>query len=186
MHYQILIKKFVLTHNRSLDGLLDKLNSKNLREGNEEDILNSDLSDDEKKEFINNLPGVKKKGLSKVEIIISAVKFSHTNRSFALATTEGIYIYSLDASFQFSALQLDLDITNKSCEDALIEKSFLKSLVYSFYLNNNELINKVVNLIPYNQIVLITSKLPLNIIEPLLNYFAKKIETDRQVQLYLM
>jgi len=59
MHYQILIKRFCLTHNRSLDGILHKLNSKNLREGNEKDEMDVENSDSD---YENNeeLPGTKK------------------------------------------------------------------------------------------------------------------------------
>ncbi len=195
MHFQILIKKFCLTHNRSLDKILYKLNSKNLTENyNEEDNYeNSDDSDYEKHvDFVDNLPGAKNK--SKVlkgkkiqaNIKIVSVKFSNTNRSWAVATTEGIFIYSLDSSLNFTPLQLDMNITSKSAEDAFKSGATLKSVVYGFYLNDYDLITKYINSISNSQVVLICNKLPFNLLGPMLDFLAKKIESEKQIQLYMM
>ncbi len=185
MHYQILIKKFTLTHNRSIDGILRKLNSKHLKEGGEADIQDLEESDEEKdKSLLANLPGAKKK--TNPPIKIYAVRFSNTNRSFAIACTEGIFIYSLDTSFTFSPLQLDMNITTDNAIDAFKEGSYLKALVFSFYLNKPELMSKFINSIPHQQILLICNKLPQNIISPLLDFLAKKIESDKQIHLYMM
>lgn len=185
MHYQILVKKFTLTHNRSIDGILKKLNSKHLKEGGEADLQDFEESDEEKdKSLLANLPGAKKK--SNPPIKIFAVRFSNTNRSFAIACTEGIFIYSLDTSFTFSPLQLDMNITTDNAIEAFKESSYLKALVFSFYLNKPELMSKFINSIPHNQILLICNKLPANIVSPLLDYLAKKVETDKQIQLYMM
>ena len=186
MHYQILIKKFCLTHNRSMDGVLHKLNSRFDGQERQEDEDEDEYRDD----LVDNLPGAKSHTKSgkkfNVPIKIVSVKFSHTNRAFAVGTTEGIYIYSLDTALNFSSLSLDKDITTKTVQEALDSKSFLKALVYSFALNSNELIEKTLNLTPYNQILLIANKLPFNILGSLLDYLARKMETDRNVQLYLM
>ena len=183
MQYNILIKKFCLTHNRSLDGVLQKLNSKY-----EEDF--NDIEEDEelKEDFLDNLPGVKSKKSGKkfnIPINIVSVKFSHTNRSFAVGTSEGIYIYSLDTALNFSSLSLDKNISTKSAEEALQSKSYLKALVYSFSLNSNFLIEKTLNSTPHTQIMLISNKLPFNILGPLLDFLAQKTETDNNLQLYI-
>ena len=93
--YQILVKKFVLTHNRSLNGLLYKLNSKY----DNKTILqieNNGLDSEDELEFNNKqkniLPGNKSSLIPEVKI--NSIQFSNTNRSFAVGTTEGIYIYS--------------------------------------------------------------------------------------------
>lgn len=195
MHYQILIRKFCLTHNRSLDGILNKLNSKNLKEGGSADLVEYVDSDDEDydndKSLINNLPGVTNKKVVKgkkfnVPIKIISVKFSHTNRSWAVGTTEGIYIYSLDTSLNFAPISLDLNITIKNAEEAFLEGSFLKALIFSFYLNKNELMTKFINNIPMSQIALIASKIPFNVVGPLLDLLSKLVETDKQLQLYMI
>jgi periodic tryptophan protein 2 len=183
MHYQILIKKFCLTHNRSLDGILHKLNSKYLKEGNTADIDGYQESGDEKPDEYENLPGTTK---NKFAIKIISVKFSNTNRSFAVGTTEGIYIYSLDSTMSFSPLQLGIDVTTNSALEAFNQGSYLKALVFSFYLNKNDLMSKFLNSIPNNQILTIANKLPFNVVGPLLDFLAKKIDSDRQIQLYMI
>ena len=60
MHYQILIKRFCLTHNRSLDGMLYKLNSSHLKEGKEQELIDMEISDEEDNRLDNHLPGTKK------------------------------------------------------------------------------------------------------------------------------
>jgi periodic tryptophan protein 2 len=183
MHYQILIKKFCLTHNRSLDGILHKLNSKYLKEGNQADIDGYQDSEEERGDEFENLPGVTK---NKFAIKIISVKFSNTNRSFAIGTNEGIYIYSLDTLMSFSPLQLGIEVTTSSALEAFNQGSYLKALVFSFYLNKNDLMNKFINSIPNSQITIIVNKLPFNIVGPLLDFLAKKIENDRQIQLYMI
>lgn len=196
MHFQILIKKFCLTHNRSIDGILHKLNSKNYNreDYNEEDNYeNSDDSDYEKKvDFLDNLPGAKNKNKvlagkrNNAQIKIVSVKFSNTNRSWAIATTEGIFIYSLDSALNFTPLQLDINVTTKTAEEAFQSGSTLKAIVFAFYLNDYDLITKYINSISHTQIVLICNKLPFNLIGPLLDFLAKKIESETQIHLYMM
>lgn len=195
MHFQVLIKKFCLSHNRSIDGILYKLNSKNLTENyNEEDNYeNSDDSDYEKHaDFMDSLPGAKNKAKvlkgkrNQAQIKIVSIKFSNTNRSWAVATTEGIFIYSLDSSLNFTPLQLDMNITSKSSEEAFNSGATLKAVVYGFYLNDYDLITKYINSIAHSQIVLICNKLPFNLVGPLLDFLAKKIESEKQIQLYMM
>ena len=47
LRHKVLLKRFAITYNRSLDGVLHKLNSKNVKEGgilaHEVDVLDSDL-----------------------------------------------------------------------------------------------------------------------------------------------
>lgn len=57
--YQVLIKRFRLTSNRSLDGILNKLNTKNITEAGEQDLQDHDNSDDSDYEKANDLPGTK-------------------------------------------------------------------------------------------------------------------------------
>jgi periodic tryptophan protein 2 len=195
INYQILIKKYCLTHNRSMDGILYKLNSKNLREGEKADLLGYEDSPDSEDEYerdnlLSKLPGAKnlaKQGKKfNVEMKIVAVEFSQTNRSWAVGTTEGIYIYSLDTSLSFSSLQLDLNITTKTAEEEFSKGSYLKALIFSIYLNKADLINKYIDYIPHNQISLLATKLPFNVVGPLLDYLAKKLETDNNLHLYLI
>lgn len=158
----------------------------------EDDFENSDDSDYEKNvDFLDELPGAKNKSKQKgkkisAKIKIIAVKFSQTNRSWAVATTEGIFIYSLDSSFNFTPLQLDINITSNNAEEAFKKGALLKAITYGFYLNDYDLVTKYINSISQSQIVLICNKLHFNLVGPMLDFLAKKIESEKQIQLYMM
>lgn len=85
VYHKILIKKFSVTENRSLDGVLNKLDSKNINEFGEEVDNDSEAEwDMDQKE---DLPGVKKpnkiKRSTKLAVRVQSVKFSPDGKSFA-------------------------------------------------------------------------------------------------------
>ena len=188
MVYQILIKKFCLTHNRSLNGILYKLNSKN---NNDNDNLLLNLNDeidseDEleiKNKIKNQLPGNKNNIIP--EIKINSVKFSNTNRAFAVGSTEGIYIYSLDKSLSFSKLSLDINVTVNDAINCFKNKNYLKGIIFSIYLNQIKIIDNYLKTIPMKYIELISLKLPFNVIGPLLDFLANKLENDANIELIM-
>lgn len=188
MVYQILVKKFVLTYNRSLNGLLYKLNSSKIDKPNDyydsEDEL--EMQRIQKKILPGTNTTIESNNKMNPEIKITCVQFANTNRSWAVGTTEGIYIYSLDKSLSFSKLSLDINITSKDAENEYINKSFLKAIVYSVFLNKLELFEKYFITIPKSQITMICNKLPFNVVEPLLNYFSSKIINEINIELSLM
>ena len=187
MQYQILVKKFVLTHNRSLNGLLYKLNSKY---DNNKTILQNDnngLDSEDELEFNNKqkniLPGDKTAIIP--EIKINSIKFSNTNRSFAVGTTEGVYIFSLDKSLSFSKLSIGIEVTLKDAIQAFDEGNYMKGIIYSIYLKKIDILEKYFDSIPISKVQLIVDKMPFDLVSPLLNYLCNKLENDINVQ-YVM
>ena len=187
MQYQILVKKFVLTHNRSLNGLLYKLNSKY---DNNKTILQNDnngLDSEDELEFNNKqkniLPGDKTAIIP--EIKINSIKFSNTNRSFAVGTTEGVYIFSLDKSLSFSKLSIGIEVTLKDAIQAFDEGNYMKGIIYSIYLKKIDILEKYFDSIPISKVQLIVDKMPFDLVSPLLNYLCNKLEKDINVQ-YVM
>ena len=187
MQYQILIKKFVLTHNRSLNGLLYKLNSKY---DNNKTLLQQDnngLDSEDELEYNNKqkniLPGNKTNLIPEVKI--NSIKFSNTNRSFAVGTTEGIYIYSLDKSLSFNKLSISIEVTLKDALDAFENNNYIKGIIYSIYLKKIDLLDKYFNSIPISQVQLIVDKIPFSLVSPLLDYLCIKLEKDIHLQ-YVM
>ena len=183
MNYQILVKKFVLTHNRSLNGLLYKLNSKF---DNDKSILQNENngfdSEDEiefNKKQKNILPGNLKNLIPEVKI--NCIQFSNTNRSFAVSTNEGVYIFSLDKSLSFNKLSIGIEVTTKDAIDSFKEGNFLKGVLYSIYLKKIDLLNKYFNSIPLSKVQLIVDKMPFNLVCPLLDYLCNKIEKDTNI-----
>ena len=187
MQYQILVKKFVLTHNRSLNGLLYKLNSKY---DNNKTLLqreNNGLDSEDELEYTNKqksiLPGNKTALVPEVKI--NSIKFSNTNRSFAVGTTEGVYIFSLDKSLSFSKLSIGIEVTLKDAIDAFMEGNYAKGIIYSLYLKKIDILDKYFDCIPISKVQLIADKMPFDLVSPLLDYLCNKLEKDVNVQ-YVM
>ena len=188
MQYQILVKKFVLTHNRSLNGLLYKLNSKY---DNNKTLLQQDnngLDSEDELEYNNKqkniLPGNKTNLIPEVKI--NSIKFSNTNRSFAVGTTEGIYIYSLDKSLSFNKLSISIEVTLKDALDAFENNNYIKGIIYSIYLKKIDLLDKYFNSIPISQVQLIVDKIPFSLVSPLLDYLCIKLEKDIHLQFVMI
>jgi periodic tryptophan protein 2 len=162
----VLIKKFQITHNRSLDGTLEFLNSKNMTDAGPMDLVD-DEDDDRDIAFrkgSHNLPGVVKGDLSdrkvKPEAKTKSVKFCPTGRSWAAASTEGLLIYSLDDTLVFDPFELEMDITPDSVLSTLTNKQYLHALIMAFKLNEPQVTVKVFESIPSSDIPLISSQLP--------------------------
>lgn len=113
----MLIRRFQVTHNLSLDGVLDVLNSKNMTDAGPLDLIDDNDSDAEegidKQTHGNlgyNLPGsLPNRG--RPVIRTKCLKIAPTGRSFSAATTEGVLVYSVDESFIFDPTDLDIDVT---------------------------------------------------------------------------
>ena len=187
MQYQILVKKFVLTHNRSLNGLLYKLNSKFDNNKNLLQSENNGFDSEDELEFTNKqkniLPGDKSALVPEVKI--NSIQFSNTNRSFAVGTTEGIYIFSLDKSLSFTKLSIGIEVTLKDVVDAFNEGNYIKGIIYSIYLKKIDILEKYFDSIPISNVQLIADKIPFNLVSPLLDYLCNKLEKDTNVQ-YIM
>ena len=87
---RVLVKKFQLSFNRSLDGVIDNLNSRNLSDGIDVDVIRGD-SDDDEHLAVSTLPGAGKgssardgRRNTKEELIAACVKFSPSGRDWAL------------------------------------------------------------------------------------------------------
>jgi periodic tryptophan protein 2 len=188
MQYQILVKKFILTHNRSLNGLLYKLNSKY---DNNKTLLqqeNNGLDSEDELEYNkkekNILPGNGSNLIPQVKI--NCVQFSNTNRSFAVGTTEGIYIYSLDKSLSFNKLSINIEVKLKDALDAWEQGNYIKGIIYSIYLKKIDLLDKYFDSIPISKVQLIVNKIPFSLVSPLLDYLCNKIEKDIHLQLIMI
>ena len=104
LRHKVLLKRFAITQNRSLDGVLYMLNSKNVKEGgilaHEVDVVDSDLEEDAW--ATGDAAGVKGAKLpknlmkrnTKLAVRIKSLKFSPDGTMMASATTEGLVIYS--------------------------------------------------------------------------------------------
>jgi periodic tryptophan protein 2 len=114
---QVLLRRFQVTHNLSLDGVLDILNSKNMTRDGPLDLIDDDNSDTEEgvdKQIRANLgsglPG-SVQNAGRPSIRTKCLRIAPTGRSFTAATTEGVLVYSIDESYIFDPTDLDIDVT---------------------------------------------------------------------------
>ncbi|KAG7349834.1 WD40 repeat-containing protein [Nitzschia inconspicua] len=184
---QILLKKFQVTFNRSLDGVLDELNSKNMTEfGAVDDHADSG---DETTYNALRLPGAKRgddgSRSSKVEVLTMQVAFSSTGREWAAVSGEGLHVYSLDDDMIFDPISLTEAITPAAVEAKLEAKSYSTALRMAIHLNEVGLIRQVLEEVPYASISSVGKTVGPEQLERLMNVVAKAMETSPHIQYYL-
>lgn len=145
------MKKFEITQNRSLDGLNDFVNRRNLTEfGNMALIENRSVLEGGDQTI--QLPGVMKGDMSsrnlKPEVNVFSVRFSPSGVSFAATCTEGLMIYSLDKGIVFDPYQLSVEVTPKVVREHLQKEEYSPALLMALKLNESPLIHECIERIP--------------------------------------
>ncbi|KAJ1947304.1 U3 snoRNP protein [Kickxella alabastrina] len=186
----ILMRKFQITKNQSLDGVQVKLNSNLMTEAGSADLIDSDgIDSDSEKLADSSLPGVKSgdkaNRVLKPEARTRDVKFSPTGRQWAAASTEGLLIYSLDETMVFDPYELDEDVTPDTIRDLSRKGDHLRALVNAFRLNEKYLIREVYEAIPPLDVVLLTKDFPEAYLERLLKFIAGIIEASQLLEFHL-
>jgi periodic tryptophan protein 2 len=192
LRHKVLLKRFAVTQNRSLDGVLYKLNSKNMKEGgvmqHEIDALDSDLEEDawQTKE---DLPGVKTaknliKRNTKLAVRVKCVKFSPDGTTFAAATTEGLIIYSnkLGREAVFNPVWIDENVTLDNVINAVKEEQYLNAMGLALRLDEPEVIKTVYRSIPISSVSLLCANFPQNLLSRLLQLIASQVEKGTDVE----
>ena len=173
----MLLRRFALTQNRSLDGVLHKLNSKAIKDGvaDHEVEVDSDLEEDAyhvRNKADDSLPGAKRqnnaqiiKRSTKLAIRVKQCKFSPDGSQFACATTEGLMIYSLaqdmpSQSMMFRPYDLDEDVTIENIIGNLQQSNYLSALLLALRMNEPVVLDKVFKCIPLASVALISANIP--------------------------
>ncbi|WOO81019.1 Periodic tryptophan protein 2 [Vanrija pseudolonga] len=187
----VMVKKFQISENLSLDGTQEMLDSRRLTEAGSLDALddNGNASDLEDR-LDNSLPGAQKGDLSKRKYKRDArtncVRFSATGRSWAAASTEGLLLYSLDESTTFDPIDLSLDLTPESTLETLAKGEHLIALVMALRLNEKPLIQRVYESIPAAEVRLVARQLPTVYVQRLLSFIAEHAESSPHVEFDLV
>ncbi|KAE9364561.1 periodic tryptophan protein-like protein 2 [Stipitochalara longipes BDJ] len=189
----VLLKKYTVSINLSLSGTQEFLNSKMLTEAGPASLIDEqgDASDLEDR-IDKTLPGSTRGGDPSArkrmpEIRVTGVAFAPTGRSFCVASTEGLLIYSLDTMPLFDPIDLDLAITPAATLHVLHkEKDYLKALVMAFRLNEVPLIRQVYEAIPHNNISLVVEELPVVYIPRLLRFVGLQTEESPHLEFCLL
>jgi len=179
---RILLKKFFLTLNKSLDGVRLDIDYRKITEFGNMELFES--SDEENEHFYGSLKrkpklaGTTHSDMSerayKKVMKVNSVDFNPTCRSFAVVSTEGIGLYSLDNKRRFDPFEFALDVTPKAVNEALNVTNYVKALSLALRLNKIEIIKKVILQIHYKSAKYVVSNLNIVYVEKLLKIFAEE------------
>lgn len=184
---QILMKKFEITCNLSLDGTQEFLDRRKMTEWGSLSLV--DEAEGEEGGRSISLPGVKKGDYSsrhwKPEVRVSSVRFSPTGREWAATTTEGLLVYSLDHNLVFDPFDFAMDVTPQNVRGSLEQKEYSVAMMMAFRLNEHKLIQEVVEMIPVSDIDFVSDSLPDVYVVKMLSFVAGQLESSRHVEFYL-
>ena len=185
-----MLKKFTVSVNLSLDGTQEFLNSRNLTEAGPRGLIDeqgeaSDLED----RIDRTLPGANRGDASvrriRPEVRVPAVAFSPTGRTFCAASTEGLLVYSLDATLQFDPFELELDVTPSSTLQAVADRDFLRALVLAFRLNEKPIIRRVYEATPIEDVSLVARGLPTVYLARLMRFITQATDETPHLEFNL-
>ncbi|GAB6019056.1 U3 snoRNP protein [Chamberlinius hualienensis] len=184
---QILLRKFEITQNYSLDAMDDYVSRRKMTEFGHRDLIEMREPNSDAGKI--PLPGVKAKDMTSrsfnFEVKVSAVNFSPTGRCWAATTTEGLLLYSLDHSLIFEPVELETDITIENTREVLRKKDNLKALMMALKLNESDLLVEVIESINPQHIELVINGLPIRFVGRLVGFLADQIASSRHLEFYL-
>lgn len=190
---RVLIRKFQISRNLSLDGIQEFLNSRKMTEAGSIDMIDvsEDDSEHEAAKKATYLPGVRSKDHSKrttrPEVRAFGVKFTSTGEAWAAAATEGLLIYSLDHTLQFDPFELDMDLTVDNTKATLKKGEYSLALQMALRLNDSELMRMCVHGVPKDQITLVAREIGTTIVlDRLLHVVGSEIEKSGRLEMCLI
>ncbi|XP_064135601.1 periodic tryptophan protein 2 homolog isoform X2 [Loxodonta africana] len=185
---QILVRKFEISCNLSLDAMEEFLNRRKMTEFGNLALIDQDAGEEDGVAI--PLPGVKKGDMSsrhfKPEIRVTSLRFSPTGRCWAATTTEGLLIYSLDARMTFDPFELDTSVTPSRIRAALRQRDFTRAILMAFRLNERALVQEALESVPQDEVEVVSSSLPEVYVEKILEFLASSFEVSRHLEFYLL
>ncbi|VDM96221.1 unnamed protein product [Thelazia callipaeda] len=175
---RFIVKKLQLTINRSLDGVKMDINRRNFSEfGNMMLIDCSDSEDEQDGKKRIKLPGTRHSDLSerrcRPEMRVNNIKCSPTGRCFAVCSTEGVAVFSLDHRSLFNPFELGVQVTPVTVKNALLEREYSAALEMALQLNQEDIIENVFLSTPVAQIDVVVRSLSIAYAEKLLTWLAQ-------------
>lgn len=186
----VLLKKFQISENLSLDGTQEMLDNRKMTEGGVMDDIGDESDLEDRLDADSTLPGAAKGDLSKRrtkrDARTNCVRFSATGRSWAAASTEGLLIFSLDENTTFDPFDLSLDLTPESVLSTLAAGDYLIALIMALRLSEKPLIKRTYESVPPSDIKLIARQLPNVYVATLLGFMADQLESSPHVEFELL
>lgn len=186
---KILLKKFTISHNLSLEGMMDFLDSR--KEGQPEDFESEDEDDLRERSAAPKaaVPGAQSTVFGKRQnaqrIATSDIGFAPSGRQWACTTTAGLVIYSLDDQMLFDPYMLDIDITPETILETLEAGVWLKALVMALRLNEYDITKKVFSSIPADAVRLTAQQLHPVYLQRFINFLATHMDGANSVEYHL-
>lgn len=185
---QILIKKFEISCNHSLDAMEQFLDRRKMTEFGSLALIDEGVGDEEGTAI--SLPGVRRGDMSsrhfKPEVRVTSLQFAPTGQGWAATTTEGLLVYSLDRGLVFDPFDLDVDVTPQSVRKALSAGNFSTALILSFRLNEKQVIQEVLESIPHSHIEIVSRSLAEVYVLKTLDFVAVMLESSCHLHFYLL
>ena len=184
-----LMRKYALSDNVALDGVRTHLNSKALsKEGIVEDEIMLDDDSDDPSAPPSAARGVLRRSerITKLAIRAACVRFSPDGRSFAVASTEGLMLYSIDDARQFDPTGLELSTTPLAVGLALSRAEYGRAMPMALCLNEVDLIRAVWHAVPPDAVPVLAAALPPPYLPRLLAFLAAEIDVSRHVHAILL
>uniref|UniRef100_A0A1I7S8D7 WD_REPEATS_REGION domain-containing protein n=2 Tax=Bursaphelenchus xylophilus TaxID=6326 RepID=A0A1I7S8D7_BURXY len=178
-----LIRRFKLTANQSIDGTNPRFDPFAYY-GQQ-----IDASDEENEIGPINTPGEARKDLSlrkfeRPSIELTEFAFNPTGRSFAVVSTEGVMVFSLDKRRRFRPIRLVEGATIKKAEELLENEEYHEALLMSLALDEKDLVEKVLVTIPIDEIQKEIQTLDDQLAIELLRYLGANINRIAKIRIH--
>ena len=178
----VLLKKFTVSVNLSLQGTQEFLNSRDLTEAGPRMVYGrgeaSDLEDRTQKAVRSATQGDASLRHIQTEVAVTGLAFSPLGTGFCVASTEGLLIYSTDSGLEFDPFDLDIETTPSAITQAVKAGDYLRALVRAFRLNEPSLIRQVFESTATNSIPLIAKEIPRIYLSRLIRFLARIADED--------
>ncbi|KAK4290610.1 hypothetical protein Pmani_036500 [Petrolisthes manimaculis] len=185
---ELLIKKFQVTQNKSFDAMDDTINRRKLAENDVNLALVEDRDDSEGVNTSVKLPGTRTGDKSlrafRPEVRVSSLTFSPTGRCWASSTSEGLLIYSLDTTWLFDPLDLDISNTPSAIKQKLNKMEYSTALMMAVRLNIDYLKRQVIEAIPVDSVSVVAGDLVQLYVEKVLSFLGEELEKTPHLGLY--
>jgi periodic tryptophan protein 2 len=183
---KMLVRRFQISHNRSFDGVLDKLNSSRIGEDgvnlDEGDFTDSEdeASGKRRTRDAEALPGVKvgdaaSKRNTRRTVWSRSVTFSPAGDMFSVVTPDGVGLYKQSEMPAFDPFQLGEDVTLDALEEALASNRYSRAALLALHLNEPSATLRMIDATPVAAIRSVAKAIPRIFIKELLTQLARRL-----------
>ena len=109
------------------------------------------------------------------EVITSALGFSPTGRDFAVVSTQGLQVFSLDDAMLFAPTDLDVAITPQAVMKAMSQWEYSAGVNMALHLGEVDVLKKAVDSVPMDSIELVVKTIDGRMLKDLLKFIADEI-----------